>query len=60
MRSIMWWVLLMGGIALAGFMVEMIEGWWLSRKARKDLSLLRTHMHSCGHRWDALRGNWQA
>jgi hypothetical protein len=54
----MWWGLLLG-IALASFMVEMIEGLWLSRKARRDLGHLRTDLHS-GRHWDALRGNWQA
>jgi hypothetical protein len=58
MRSIMWWGLLMGGLTLAAFAVEMIESRWLSRKARHDLSVLQTRMRS-HHRWDAARGNWQ-
>jgi hypothetical protein len=48
-----WWVV--GGIALAGLTVEMIEGRWLAEKVRKDLNLLRTLTH-CGHHWHALRG----
>jgi hypothetical protein len=54
----MWWGLLMGGLTLAAFAVEMIESRWLSRKARHDLSVLQTRMRS-HHRWDAARGNWQ-
>jgi hypothetical protein len=48
----------MGGIVLAGFTVEMIEGRWLAQKTREDLRLLRTHMRS--DHWDALSGKWQA
>lgn len=52
----MWWLL--GGIAVVGFTIEMIEGRWLARKVKKDLALLRTLAHS-GHRWDALHGKWR-
>ncbi len=55
----MWWGLLVGVVALAGFTIEMVEGRWLSRRARNDLRVMRTHAHA-GHRWDALRGEWQA
>ena len=53
----MWWELLIG-ILVAGFVFEMIEERWFSRKVRKDLSIMRRHVHS-GRRWDALRGNCQ-
>jgi hypothetical protein len=46
------------GIVVAVFVLEMIEERWFSRKVRKDLSIMRRHVHS-GRRWDALRGNWQ-
>jgi hypothetical protein len=58
MGSVMWrWVV--GGIALAGLTIEMIEGRWLAEKVHKDLNLLRTLTHF-GHHWDALRGKWGA
>jgi hypothetical protein len=59
MRLIMWWGLLVGGIALLGFAVEFVEAWWLAQKARKELGILRTQVHA-GQHWDALRGNWSA
>ena len=54
----MWWELLIG-IVVAGFVLEMIEERWFSRKVHIDLSVMRRYVYS-GHRWDALRGNWQA
>ena len=57
-ESIMWWGLLLG-IALVSFIVEASEGLWLARKARRDLGVLRTELHS-GRHWDALRGSWMA
>ena len=48
-----------GGIALAGLTVEMIEGRWLAQRVRKDLKLLWTLTHP-GHHWHALRGKRRA
>jgi len=53
-ESIMWWGLLLG-IALVSFIVEASEGLWLARKARRDLGVLRTELHS-GRHWDAFSG----
>ena len=49
-----WWVV--GGIALAVFTFEVIEGRWLAQRVRKDLRPLRTLTH---HHWDAF-GKWRA
>jgi hypothetical protein len=54
----MWWGLLIG-ICLVMFIVETVEERWLYRKARKDLSIMRTYVHS-GRPWNAARGDWQA
>ncbi len=55
----MWWVLLIGVFLLSGPLVDTIDEWRGNRSARQDLSRMRQH-EAVGHRWDCLRGQWQA
>jgi hypothetical protein len=52
-------VLLIGVFLLSGLLIDTFDEWRAGRSARRDLFRMRQH-EAVGHRWDCLRGQWQA